>query len=51
MRLPRRFSYFEVTPSMEQDFAQWRRQSKHEDLPALEKWIEALKRELRYSKS
>jgi len=36
-----------ITPSMEQDFAEWRRNSKPDDLAWREEWIAALIEELR----
>lgn len=35
-----------ITPSMEQDFADWRRNSKPEDMAWREEWIAAMIREL-----
>lgn len=31
-----------ITPSMQEDFREWRRNCRPEDLPALEEWIAAL---------
>lgn len=37
---------YPVTPSMEQDFADWRRNSKPEDMAWREEWIAAMKKAL-----
>ncbi len=40
-----------ITPSMLEDFRMWRLTTKPEDLPDLERWIEAMTKELHASEN